>query len=344
MDDGRPDTANSNDTVGQMRRSRSAAVRQALTFVGLLGLVGGVVVEVLARLGRLHPLLELASNLRPHILIGSVGVLLLLILARHKAAWIAAGLVVLGVLQMAPFWFATPDDPIAGGTDFAVMQFNIAESNRNFDEIAQRVVASDPDVLVITELTTVQWANISSRLTQYAFTIAEPWDDQEQHLGGGLAILSKTEVAEVSLPVDVSPPHRAILAGLVAVQNEQVLVVAMHPHASRTEATKVDLRQAQLEAVSELMAERGGHSIVAGDLNLAPTSTQYRSFLDDLGWRDPHRSVGWNATWNFRGLLLGLPVDHVLVSREIALLAYDVGDGAGSDHRTVTARLSLPPA
>ncbi len=158
-----------------------------------------------------------------------------------------------------------------------------------------------------------------------------------------MAILSKIELEEVVLPAEVSPPHRPVLAATVVVAGNQVLVVGMHPHASRTDSAKVDLREAQLDAVAALVSERGGTSIVAGDLNLAPTSTQYRGFLDDLGWRDPHRSVGWNETWDFRRLPIGLPVDHVLVSDDIALLGYDIGEGAGSDHRTVTARLSLPP-
>lgn len=83
----------------------------------------------------------------------------------------------------------------------------------------------------------------------------------------------------------------------------------MHPHASRTDSTKIDLRQAQLDVVAALASEQGVLSVVAGDLNLAPTSTQYRSFLDDLDWHDPRKAAGWNAMWNFHGLPLGLPVE-----------------------------------
>lgn len=317
-------------------------LRSTLTALGLVGLVGVVLWELVARLGRVHPLFELASNLRPHQLTAAVVVLGVLIVARRRLAVVAALVVAVGVAQLAPYWLARPDTPIVGGTEFAVMQFNIAATNPNVDGIARQIDEANPDVVVITELTSDQWNALVARLPDYPSTVAEPWDDQAANLGGGMAILSKHDITPVSFPASVSPPHRPVLAATVAAVDGEVLVVGMHPHASRTTASKVDLRRDQFAAVAERLSSYDGPAVVAGDLNVAPTSTQYRDFLSDLSWRDPHKTVGWNATWWFRGMPLGLPVDHVLVSDEIALLGYDSRDGAGSDHKAVVARLSLP--
>ena len=101
------------------------------------------------------------------------------------------------------------------------------------------------------------------------------------------------------------------------------------------------LRDTQIEGVVALLAETSGPALIMTDLNITPTSPAYRSFIDELGWRDPHRLVGWQSSWPSWGGGLGLPIDHVFVSDHFALHGYDVGSGAGSDHKSVVATLSL---
>ena len=78
-------------------------------------------------------------------------------------------------------------------------------------------------------------------------------------------------------------------------------------------------------------------------MNVTPTSTAYRSLLDDLGWHDTHRITGWDASWPSFGGWLGLPIDHVLVSDNVAVHAIDAVGNGGSDHRALRAELSISP-
>ena len=78
------------------------------------------------------------------------------------------------------------------------------------------------------------------------------------------------------------------------------------------------------------------------DMNVTPFSPDYKAFLSGLGWRDPHKLAGWHATWpDFAGPI-GTPIDHIFVSDGVLLHSYETGHGAGSDHATLTATVSVP--
>jgi len=84
-------------------------------------------------------------------------------------------------------------------------------------------------------------------------------------------------------------------------------------------------------------------AVLLTDMNVTPTSSAYGDLLDDLGWRDTHRITGWDASWPSVGGWLGLPIDHVLVSDNVAVHTIDAIGAGGSDHRAMLAELSIPP-
>lgn len=313
---------------------------RALTaFVTALG-----VATALGWLGRFHAGFEMLTNIAPHMLMLALVATAWSALARRRKHTIASGVCLLWFLfLLVPYWFASADarpaDPNAVHT---ALQYNVYFGNGDIDRIVGEIVAADADVIALHEITTDQWLKIGQRLPDYA-AISLPWDGSDPQLGGGLALLSRTPLT--ALPVDpaASIEGRPILAAATTIGDREVVIVGLHPHASRFESHKVDLRNAQLAAVADLLRDETRPALVLTDLNMTPTSSDYRGFLKDLGWRDPHRSTGWDASWPTWGGPFGLPIDHVLVSDGIALHDISSRGGGGSDHRSVVAEFSLRP-
>jgi len=300
------------------------------------------VATVLGWLGRFHAWFEMLTNIAPHMLLLAVVATTWSALARRRKHATASGICLLWFLfLLVPYWVASADalpaDPAAVHT---ALQYNVYFGNDDIDRIVSEIEAADADVIALHEITTDQWLKIGERLPDYA-AISLPWDGSDPQLGGGLALLSRTPLT--ALPVDpaASIVGRPVLAATTMIGDREVVLVGLHPHASRFESHKVELRTDQLDAVADLLRDETRPALILADLNMTPTSSDYRGFLNDLDWRDPHRSTGWDASWPTWGGPFGLPIDHVLVSDNIALHDISAQGGGGSDHKAVVASFSL---
>lgn len=311
----------------------------------LLGLLIALLVTLLVFwLAPLHPLLEVATNVRaqvmPLALIPLVG-----FAVQQRWTLTAAAFVVVAInaAYLVPYWTASADPLPLNGETVTVMQYNIYFGNDDYEAMAAHVMESDADVVALHELLPEQWDELGERLEgEYPHRIGAPLDPLDGQPGGGMALLSRTALTRVEVDESMSPPERVTLVATTLIDGAEITVVGLHPYASRTDGAKVRLRRAQLSGVVDLAQTVQGPMIILTDLNLAPTSPVYQNFLSDLEWRDPHRIVGWQSSWPSWGGPFGLPIDHVLVSDEFGLHRYDIGDGAGSDHKSVIAEVSLP--
>lgn len=298
---------------------------------------------VLGWFGSMHALFELLTNAPTQLL--AIGVVLLLVAALRRQ-WLAAAVATAAVAWFAwlllPYWTASPDPrPETGATTHTVQQYNVYFGNDDIDRIAAEIRSSDAGVVALHEITTAQWLRIQDRLPEYPHSIAEPWDGGELQLGGGMALISRAPLDAIAVDPAANVPGRPILAASTEIGGDEVVVVGLHPHASRFESHKVDLRDAQLQAVVDLLSAEDRPAIILTDLNMTPTSSDYRSFLAQLDWRDPHRVTGWDSSWPNWGGAFGLPIDHVFVSNHVSLHDITTDGGGGSDHRSVTAELSI---
>jgi len=295
-----------------------------------------------AWLAGVHAVFELVANGRVYLFLGGVVMVLAALAARRGGiALVAAVVAAANLLCVIPYWMPSPD---IGGEDTAVaqvLQYNIWFGNDDMEAVAERIVLADADVVALHELTDGQWEALEPLLVDHPHRLARPVSDDIGQLGGGMAVLSKSPLREVAVDPSADLPERPLLAVETAILGETVTIVGLHPHASRFSSAKVALRNAQISATVDLLNARGGPAIVLTDLNVTPTSPVYKDFIDDLGWRDPHKLVGWKATWPSPANFMGMPIDHVLVSNDFALHRYRIMDGAGSDHRALVAQISL---
>lgn len=86
----------------------------------------------------------------------------------------------------------------------------------------------------------------------------------------------------------------------------------------------------------------GTPTILAGDYNATLDHHPFQALMARGGYRDAADQVGeaWRPTWGRRWQRLA--IDHVLVSRQVAVEGVSIHDLPGSDHDVVVSRLRLP--
>lgn len=172
----------------------------------------------------------------------------------------------------------------------------------------------------------------------------------------GRALLSRFPIVEetwLELAAD-----RPDLWATVDVDGRRLGVAVAHPAPPRLGVRGVvfDPRTvAQLRTLANLTAS-SAPAVLMGDLNLTPRHPLYRVMAASLVDSFADVGAGWGATFPLRpGRLrrfdhsltwVPLPpfarVDYIWHTPDIGTVAAWVGDGAGSDHRPVSARLALP--
>lgn len=297
-----------------------------------------------AWLAPLHAVFELVSNMRVQLLLlATTSIALALASRRWKITALAAVVALVHVAYLLPYWTPTAD-AVTSAPTATVLQYNIWFGNDDYEAIASTIDDSGAAVVAIHELTETQWAALEPLLDAYPFRVAVPVSDDIGELGGGMALLSQNPVVEIPVASPTNRRDRPILYIETQVAGTPVRVIGLHPHASRFDGAKVELREGQLDATVELALAAPGPVLVMTDMNITPFSPAYKSFLSELGWRDPHEIVGWKATWPAFFGALGTPIDHIFVSNDVLLHDYDTIDGAGSDHAALIATISFKPS
>ena len=119
-------------------------------------------------------------------------------------------------------------------------------------------------------------------------------------------------------------------------------LVAVHVPAPR-DTSLIEKWDAELVAMTAI--DPTTPTVLAGDFNASEDHAQFRALLA-RGWTDVHaaKGCGFDATWPEDRLFPPfVRIDHVLVSRHFTPTGLEIGPGASSDHRSVTASIVLEP-
>ena len=215
---------------------------------------------------------------------------------------------------------------------------NVHVRNRRHASFLKLVEESSPDIIVTIEVNSRWLTALDTVANFYPYRIHHPREDSF-----GIAVLSRlpAELLEVRWigPSDVP----SVLAKFALGERGEFYLVATHP-LPPVSAERAAERNEHLIAVGELVGTLDGPVVLAGDLNITSWSPFFRDLVAASKLRDSRRGRGIQPTWPGPCAWLGVPIDHVLVSHEVAILRREVGPQIGSDHRPVVVDLVVPPA
>lgn len=223
---------------------------------------------------------------------------------------------------MPPTGTARPEAPV-----LRLYSANLWARNTEVDAITRSIAEADADIVILIELGDAPAARLDQVLAGYPHRVVTPRIDR--YGGAARSVVASrfplTAVADVADGLhDVTAVAQTPLGALN--------VVGVH----LTRPWPFQYQWGQISQVQALAAVRAGLTgpvIVAGDFNSVSTARIGRQVRTEVALSP---APGWPGTWpSFAPSIVGMTIDQVYRSPDLAFVSRRLGRPTGSDHRPV---------
>lgn len=302
--------------------------------------------SILAQLADVYWLFELLTHFTWHYVLAGFFFAVLLLWSRHRRWAMFAALVAIVHIPFIHGYEGVErkSTGIHGiQEELGILQFNIGSRNNRLEEFYSWLNSHKqlPDIVILIEATS-KLEPIVDRMKKSYWPNAITEYQEDNY---GLAVLSNNtdNVLSVEKVGDPYLPSVAI-RGFTRDYRIPYSILVAHPPPPVTR-TLAEARNRQFDAFIEwLNNEEASNKIIAGDLNVTIWSPEFNKMLQNSAVSNAQAGFGYGGTFPaWLPSILGIPIDHTLVSPDIAVLDRQTGPGfsLGSDHRPVTTRLLL---
>ena len=291
----------------------------------------GVAVAAFSRLGHRWP--DLAAQFTAPALPAAAALTLVLALMRLRTAAFQ-GLLTCALLLAAvgPQWHPGGPDATAGAPTMRLYSANLWARNGDVEAIAASIRAADADVVVLIELGDAPAARLDEVLAGYPHRVATPRIDRPSGPARSV-IASRLPLAAIA----DRPDGLHAVAATVSTSEGPVHLLGVHltrPWPFQEQWGQISQTMV-LEAIVE---DLDGPVVVAGDFNSVSSGRIGRQVRGDIGL---HPAPGFPGTWpSFLPSALGVTIDHVWATPDLAFVSRRLGKPNGSDHRPVVTEIS----
>jgi len=291
-------------------------------------------------LGRFYWLLDILSHYHLQYTVGLTLCLLGLIYVRSasRALLLPVIALLINLYLVVPFFLplSTPTTHAAtANAPLRVMAMNISTSNAGYEKVVALISERQPDVIFLSEVREDLLAVLRTELGEaYPYLHAEP-----SRMTLGLAFLSRQPFQRVET-VSLDGRSRRYLRAEIDWQGKSVVLLGIHPLPPMRKAWSLS-RDQEIAQMGEIANATAHPLILLGDLNASPWSTPMRRLHATTPLRYALQGHGIWPTWHLAGVLLGAPLDYILVSPAWRVEDYLEGGDIGSDHVPVQADLRL---
>jgi len=295
---------------------------------GMVAALGGVVslATLAGCLGSWWWPLDLAANFRPQYAVLLVVLAPAALALRYRRTAVALALVALVNLALVwPYLSGVRLGPPDDAPRLAVVSFNVGISNPQRAEVMEYLRFEDPDVVFLFE-SSFEWEDaVRSSGLPLSLLVVVP---DGQVAGITMLVRQERDPTRVGVPF----PGREAAAVSLSLGEQRVEVLGLHPP-SPTAGSRAAERDRLLAAAGDWAAGRPGPVVIVGDFNATPWSHAHRSLRERGGLTDTLRTAGLMPTWPSGFGPLMIPIDHALITPDLATAARRTGPSHGSAHR-----------
>jgi endonuclease/exonuclease/phosphatase (EEP) superfamily protein YafD len=221
----------------------------------------------------------------------------------------------------------------------SIFSWNIFLGNQSTDELLQTIEDAQADIVVLIELTPEHTQNLRPLRNSYPHSYWFPRTNTR-----GLAVLTKFPQATfevLNLADEGYPAIAAHIPSLLA-PNESTHLLALHTASPNLDSRFLS-RDKQLKAAGTWANNQPGDVVIIGDLNITPWSPPFLKLLESASLKDSRNFRGYFATWPTGLGILGIPIDHALLSSRWNVIDRQVGfPSLASDHQWLKLELEKP--
>ncbi len=237
---------------------------------------------------------------------------------------------------LQPFYLPSPVISSANSTKLRLLEMNVEYINRRHADAAELIEKTNPDVIVIEELTPL-WLNaLSPVLKEYPHQRIAPREDTY-----GNGVFSRIPIRESSTKEFGERKHPLIKVDL-DIGNQIVSVVHTHlqgPVSPRYYKMHLD----DVAGVREFLQGSGENVILCGDMNSASWCYPLSGVVSDAKLLDTRLGRGIQLSWptSKKTFLPLLPIDNCFVRGNVRVLDRNIGPSFGSDHFPIIADFAV---
>lgn len=261
-------------------------------------------------------------------LVATAVLTVLLTLTRLKAAALHGLVACLALfIAVTPQWFPGGPRPETGAPVVRLYSANLWARNAEVDSILGSIRAADADVVLLIELGDAPVQRLEEVLAGYPHRVATPRIDRPT--GPARSLIA----SRFPLTLIEDRPDGLHAVG-ASVETPLGLIHLLGVHLTRPWPFREQWGQiSQTMSLQKVVEDLDGPVVVAGDFNSVSSARIGRQVRRDLGL---HPAPGFPGTWPaVLPSQLGVTIDQVYGSPDIAFARRRLGQPNGSDHRPV---------
>lgn len=256
----------------------------------------------------------------------------LLLLRKNLSAVGAVGVAALSLLAVWPQWAAPMGTPDRAARTVRLYSANVYFGNDDTAAIRRSIEAADADIVVLIELGREPAEHIDTVLAGYPHRA----ETIPAHHRNGVA----RSVIASRWPLKPGPNPNPDLHALTAVVETPLgSLNVVGVHLTRPWPFQFQWGQIkQVMALDALLQRVTGPVVVAGDINSVSSARIGRQVQSEL---DLAPAPAWPGTWpSAAPSALGVTIDQVWRSPDLAFVSRRLGEPNGSDHRPVVTEIT----
>jgi endonuclease/exonuclease/phosphatase (EEP) superfamily protein YafD len=309
---------------------------KAVTCLAALATIALSIVVASSFFNRLHPALDSVAHFRLHLAFLLVAAAIVATLGRKRKIAVLGGLVVSGALYLSAPYLPGIDglgDARASSTQIRVVSFNTRFSNKETDLAVKAIMAADPDIVLLQEVTDNPKSTMNLLRDSYPYQLRCRGSSI-----GGTAVISKHPIYADGGKQCFDTPFLTALR--VPIGGQTITFASYHAHWPwpHDQNKYFEELRTDIEALPHPLA-------IGGDFNATPWSEGVQRVARASGTEPV---TGLRLTWLTPHLplvlrpVIGLPIDHLLISDDFVQVSARTLDHSGSDHLPVLFEIALP--
>lgn len=218
-----------------------------------------------------------------------------------------------------------------------VIQFNKFFDNKNLEDIHNAIIDSDADIVVLQEADN-DFAKKAKRIkTKYSHMFIDSNDHPY-----GLMILSKYPFIEkkkfpIKNTYEKSDGYRVVIQpdGF----KQSVAIFSVHATNAFPKISWQQRNDLLDKAGDEVVHYQSNHKLFLGDWNITPYSPFFKNLCKKTNLDIAYNFLIPAPTWHninilphFLAMLIQIPIDHILFSKNLIAVHKKIGKALGSDH------------
>jgi len=257
-------------------------------------------------------------------------ILLGLSLGHFVAALLCFGIVALNFYRMRKF--IPKISKSHSSHEKTIVSVNAHEKNGSPEKLEALIIEANPHVLLVMEMTDDIEEALKEALSHYEYKLSNPVRD-----GFRIVLYSKTPLIHDQVTF-YGPDDTPLLQAQTEINGCLYQIYSAHPKPALNKKWYRE-RHDYFSEIEKVITQEGLPTLVMGDFNSVPWETHFLQFLSNTGLKSSLSGHGYKITWPVYVPILGVPMDHILLSKDIEYSGLRVGPYVGSDHHPISLSL-----